>query len=151
MPLSLECDGADEAVFCENDTNLPRLYGLEASGPFKDGFHDYVIGGDEAAISRAGGSKCAFIRSCHPRCRASVSTMRLRLRPKEIATRAALRRRLRRVLRASHRRDRRVLRAVIQHGQTDAEHVLWCSAVRFAGLLWTKQFYLIDMPKWDGR
>ena len=144
MPLALDCDGADEIVFCENDSNLPRLYDVVARGPFKDGFHDYIIGADAAAISRSGGSKCAFIR------RAVLApgqrlTMRLRLRPKEIASRPAFEdfdelfeRRI---------ADTDAFYAALQEGQSDAEAAL-VQRRAFAGLLWTKQFYLVDMPKW---
>ena len=144
MPLALDCDGADEVVFCENDTNLPRLYGLAAPGPFKDGFHDYVVGGDEAAISRDGGSKCAFIRTARL-APGQRMTMRLRLRPKEIATRPPFddfdelfERRI---------ADADAFYAALQSGVGDAERAL-VQRRAFAGLLWTKQFYLVDMPKW---
>jgi hypothetical protein len=44
-------EGAPPLLFTENDTNVPRLYGVKASGPFKDAFHDYIVHGDTSAIS----------------------------------------------------------------------------------------------------
>ena len=43
---------ADEIVFCENETNLPKLYGVKSPhGFYKDGFHEYVVNGNKAAIN----------------------------------------------------------------------------------------------------
>ena len=36
-------------VFCENETNVRRLYGMDGAGPFKDGINDFVVHGDAAA------------------------------------------------------------------------------------------------------
>jgi len=48
------CDGAPELLFCENETNARRLYGSkDATGPFKDAFHDYVVGGRRDAVSKS--------------------------------------------------------------------------------------------------
>lgn len=39
-------------LFTENDTNLRRVFGRDAERrPAKDAFHDYVVGGDETAVS----------------------------------------------------------------------------------------------------
>jgi hypothetical protein len=36
-----------EWLFCENETNVRRFFGLEGTGPFKDGFNDYLIARDD--------------------------------------------------------------------------------------------------------
>ena len=42
----LYADGAPELLFCDNDSNLKRLYGVDGGqGYFKDGFHEYLIAG----------------------------------------------------------------------------------------------------------
>jgi len=39
-------DSAPTLLFCDNDTNSRRLLGMnETSGYFKDGFHEYLVGG----------------------------------------------------------------------------------------------------------
>src|SRR5258708_10360282 len=49
---TLSCDGKPEMLFCENETNARRLYGkTDAIGFFKDGFHEYVVHGDQSAVS----------------------------------------------------------------------------------------------------
>ena len=41
----LEVDGDPEWLFCENDTNVNRLFGAQRPGPFKDGINDHVVDG----------------------------------------------------------------------------------------------------------
>jgi hypothetical protein len=50
-----------EALFCENETNVARLYGSPTTTPFpKDGINDHVVSG-AATVSPGGrGTKCAF-------------------------------------------------------------------------------------------
>jgi hypothetical protein len=46
------CDGKAELLFCDNDTNIRRLFGEQnAQGYFKDAFHDYLVGGNRAAVN----------------------------------------------------------------------------------------------------
>nr|WP_311136566.1 hypothetical protein [Hymenobacter cellulosilyticus] len=48
----LYCEQAPELLFCENETNGPRLYDLPAEGRhFKDGINDYVVDGEQKAIN----------------------------------------------------------------------------------------------------
>jgi hypothetical protein len=44
-------------LFCENETNVKRLFNMDGAGPFKDGFNDYLVHGDEQAIRRDAGTK----------------------------------------------------------------------------------------------
>ena len=57
----LYAEGATNFLFSENETNLRRLYGMhEASGYFKDAFHEWLIGGNTKAVNPAQkGTKCA--------------------------------------------------------------------------------------------
>src|SRR5262245_32924229 len=49
----LYCGDSPELMFCENETNAPRLFGTNhVTGPFKDAFHDYIVSGQRFAISR---------------------------------------------------------------------------------------------------
>ena len=76
----LLCEGADELLFTENDTDLQRLYGVPNPTPFvKDAFGRYVVNGEEAAVNRAGhGTKAAarYRRTIAP---GATLTVRLRL------------------------------------------------------------------------
>ena len=79
-------DGADpQLLFCENETNLARLYGAAPVTPYpKDGINDHVIHG-AATVSPAGtGTKCAFwYQVTVPP--GQTAELRLRLRPAEAA------------------------------------------------------------------
>jgi len=58
--MTLLCDGAPELLFCENDTNPRRLFGMAAEGFFKDGINDCIVAGDRSAVSPYGtGTKAA--------------------------------------------------------------------------------------------
>ena len=42
--FQLRADGAPAWLFCENETNVRRLYGVQgAKGPFKDAFHEHLV------------------------------------------------------------------------------------------------------------
>src|ERR1043166_7236770 len=46
----LYCDGNPELLFCDNETNVSRLFGCKADGYFKDAFHEYLINGNSDAV-----------------------------------------------------------------------------------------------------
>ncbi|MBX7165907.1 MAG: glucosidase [Pirellulales bacterium] len=50
----LYAPGALELIFCENETNSRRLFCADAAGgPFKDGFHEYLVEGQRDAVNPA--------------------------------------------------------------------------------------------------
>ncbi len=59
----LHADGAPELLFCDNDTNVKRLFPKAFPHPegfFKDAFHDYLIHGDKLAVNpQLSGTKAA--------------------------------------------------------------------------------------------
>lgn len=78
-PMRLIAEGAERLLFCENETNIRRLFGAEG-GPAhpKDAFHDFVVRGDAGAVNPAGeGTKAA---SVHRRTLAPGGSCTLRLR-----------------------------------------------------------------------
>jgi len=78
---TIEFEGADRLLFCDNETNFTRLFGDEpAPGHFKDAFHDYVIHGRIEAVNAGGnGTKVAGLYLRTVPARSSV-TVRVRLR-----------------------------------------------------------------------
>ena len=69
------------ALFCENETNLARLYGAAPVTPYpKDGINDHVIGGAPTVNPERTGTKCAFWYQVTLASGASAE-LRLRLRP----------------------------------------------------------------------
>src|SRR5258708_3130205 len=48
----LYAEAASEFLFCDNESNVRRLYGQnEVPGFFKDAFHEYLLGGNKAAVN----------------------------------------------------------------------------------------------------
>ena len=49
---TLACEGEPEFLFCDNDTNVARLFDQrQAVGHFKDAFHEYVVHDNPSAIN----------------------------------------------------------------------------------------------------
>ncbi len=140
MPLQ----GA-ELVFCENETNMRRLYGIEAPGPFKDAFHDYVIGGRRDAVSPLGeGTKCAALhRVSVPPGESIVLRFRFAAAEEAAAPAAAA---FDAVL-AERKKEADDFYAALQRDITcpDARAV---QRQALAGMLWSKQFYHFDIRRW---
>jgi hypothetical protein len=131
-------------LFCENDTNPNRLFGIEATGHFKDGINDWLVAGATAAVNPNGvGTKCAAHAKLHLDAGASA-VLRFRFAPADadamgvpafeqtIATRVA---------------EADAFHAAVQHGITDPD----ARAVQrqaLAGMLWSKQYFEYDVQRW---
>ena len=145
-PRRLEVDGGHPWLFCENDTNTRRLFGTDKAGPFKDGINDFVVHGDRDAVSRDdSGTKCAgHAQFTVPPGEQVQLCVRLRNddgKPAagEFAT----------VMQA-RRAEADEFHAVLSQAIADPARKL-VQRQAFAGLLWTKQFYHLDVPRWlDG-
>ncbi len=76
----LVCEGADQLLFTENDTNVERLFGQPNPQPYvKDAFHRYLVNGEQEAINpHRRGTKAAALyrRKIAP---GATVTVRLRL------------------------------------------------------------------------
>ena len=143
-PMRLHVEGAAILLFCENETNPRRLYGAGGSGPFKDGINDFVVRGDDTAISASRqGTKCA----AHVRlvlAGGRSATLRLRLLPQEGAGVPFAD--FDKVF-ADRIRDADDFYAALQRGIDDPDARL-VQRQALAGMLWSKQFYYIDIPQW---
>src|SRR5260370_24769045 len=59
---TIHFDGPDEIKFCENETNVAKVFGGEETGHLcKDSFHDYLVGGRKNAVGSHKGTKAAGI------------------------------------------------------------------------------------------
>jgi hypothetical protein len=151
-PMVVTAEARDGAtvdwVFCENETNVRRLFNSEGAGPFKDGFNDYIVHGEESAIRRDTGTRVA----AHVHIEVAAlgrSVVTLRWRPEADAdtdrqpldTDALFARRI---------AEADAFYAGLQHEITDADHRL-VQRQALAGMLWSKQFYMFDVTRWmDG-
>src|SRR5215472_13451905 len=140
----LHVDGSAELLFCDNETNLRRLYGGNAPGYFKDGINDYVISGDKSAVNpvREGTKMAAHYRIELPG--HGTARVRLRLRPDGVETEPF--RDFDQVM-AMRRAETDEFYAVLQQSIADADARL-VQRQALAGMLWSKQFYFIDVPQW---
>ena len=152
QPMVVTAGSQDQAdanwLFCENETNVRRLFGMDGAGPFKDGFNDFIVHGDENAIRRdagtraaahfhidipAGGHKVVWMRWL-PQADADAD-------PKPLDIDALFARRI---------AEADAFYAGLQHEMEDADHRL-VQRQALAGMLWSKQYYAFDVTRWmDG-
>ncbi len=140
----LYAEHAAELLFTENNTNSRRLYGLQNESQYvKDAFHRYVVDSDRSAVNPAReGTKCAamYFRPLNPGEEVSI---RLRISPKEYSRpfvnfNTVFQQRLNEVGEFYSAVQRPDLGEEARSVQRQA----------LAGLLWSKQFYYLDMPQW---
>ena len=130
-------------LFCENDTNVKRLFGMDGTGPFKDGINDYLVHGDtQAARSDAGSKAAAHVPlELAPHGRAVIY---LRWRPEcapddgPLNVDALFARRL---------AEADEFYAALQHDMPDPDARL-VQRQALAGMLWSKQYYQFDVHRW---
>jgi hypothetical protein len=133
-------------LFCENDTNVKRLFNMDGAGPFKDGINDYLLHGDTQAVRSDTGTKAAAHAPLElaPYGRAVIY---LRWRPESapddvpLDVDALFARRL---------AEADGFYAALQHEIHDPDARL-VQRQALAGMLWSKQYYEFDVQRWlDG-
>ena len=145
-PRECEVDGAAEWLFCENDTNFGRLYGMPQTAPAKDGINDRVVKGRRDSVSAfRRGTKCAaHQRFDIPAGESATVRLRLRRDPADDAFAwfdAVM---------DARRSEADEFYAALQRGMDDPDARL-VQRQALAGMLWSKQFYMFDVRKWlDG-
>jgi hypothetical protein len=142
---------APDLLFCENETNLARLYGATPTTAYpKDGINDHVVSGGATVNPDQQGTKCSFWYKLTVPAGGSAE-LRVRLRPRP-ATPAGpgtadplgddfFRTNQERQLEA----DQFYADLSPKDAPADAAHVM---RQAFAGLLWCKQFYYFDVARW---
>jgi hypothetical protein len=142
--LTWYADGEAEWLFCDNATNCERVYGSPSEEPFwKDGINNYVVDGHSDAINPARtGTKAAahYQLKLAP---GATHTVRVRLGPDGQTEPFADFDQL-----IQQRKDEaNQFYAEIQSSlaDDDARNV---QRQAFAGMLWSKQFYNYNVPRW---
>src|SRR5262249_8658383 len=133
-----------EFLFCENETNIRRLWGMDAPGHyFKDGINDYIVGGEVEAVNpERRGTKVAA--HYHMTLTAGGSyRLRARLTLDHSASGLSG---FDRVL-DERRAEADEFYSDLQKGIADPDARL-VQRQALAGMLWSKQFYYIDIPEW---
>ncbi|SAL63795.1 hypothetical protein AWB67_03348 [Caballeronia terrestris] len=147
MIVTASANGANVTwLFCENETNVKRLFNMDGPGPFKDGFNDYIVQHDQDAVSHTSGTRAAahvhLTLEAHGR---AVVVMRWRpesapdVVPLDIDALFA-----RRIAEAD------AFYAALQADIDNADARL-VQRQALAGMLWSKQYYQFDVTRWmDG-
>jgi hypothetical protein len=131
-------------VFCDNDTNPRRLFGMAAAGYFKDGINDWLVAGDEGAINPANtGTKCAAATGLQLAAGASA-TLRFRLAPDDAG--ALTQGDFDQVF-ATRIGEADQFYASLQKDIADTDARL-VQRQALAGMLWSKQYYHFDVRRW---
>ena len=143
------CEGGPELLFTENETNKKRLYSADNDSSYvKDGINDYVVHGIKEAVNpeQVGTKAAAHYRmTIGP---GGSTTVRLRLTNQDFrqGRGEAFGAEFDRIL--SERRneaDNFYATVIPSTLSSDAKNVMRQS---LGGLLWSKQFYHLDVSRW---
>src|SRR5579859_7624289 len=147
-PLTLMAPAGGRFLFCDNETNAQRLFGVPGRSPFpKDGIGDHVVHGAPAVNPAAYGSKAAVHHVLNVPA-GQRRELRLRLVRGDVAD-ADLGAGFDAVLRARQAEADEFFAALTPAGATADEARVLRQAI--AGLMWGKQFYHYDVERWlDG-
>ncbi len=138
---------APAVLFCDHETNLPRLYGVEKSGTFKDGINDFVVDGVQDAINAVpSGTKAAahYVFEIAP---GGQAVVRWSLRPDDSLPAQDAAAAVIDFLIAKRRADADAFYRALQADMDDADERL-VQRQALAGLLWCKQYYAYDVRRW---
>ena len=131
-------------LFTENETNVRRLYGMnDATGFFKDAFHEFLINGNRAAINPAQkGTKCAVH---YPLTVPAGKEVKVRLRLAS-GLKSAPFTDFDQVL-ESRRQEAAEFYADLQKDLPD-EDAKSVQRQALAGMIWSKQYFHYDVRQW---
>jgi Mannosylglycerate hydrolase MGH1-like glycoside hydrolase domain/Glycosyl hydrolase family 63 C-terminal domain len=137
---------APTALFCENETNNQRLFGVPSPTRYpKDGINDHVVGGAATVNPDRDGTKAALWYRLAVAPAAAVE-LRLRLRPDGTEPAAALGADFDRVV-ARRRQEADAFYAELTPPDRPADEAMVMRQA-FAGMLWSKQLYAYDVTRW---
>jgi hypothetical protein len=137
----LSASGSPAALFCENETNRLRLWGVPSETPYpKDGIGDHVVHGADTVNPDQVGTKAAFrYRLEVPAGETAVIELRLGETPGVGADFA-------RVMAARQREGDEFYDELTPAAASADEALVLRQAL--GGMLWSKQFFHYDVLKW---
>jgi hypothetical protein len=141
---TLQCEGAGELLFTENESNAGRLWGQPSPSPYtKDAFHEYVIARKREAVNPAQtGTKAAAHYTLEVPA-GSSTVVRLRFTAKTAADGFAT---FDEVLTARAADADEFYNRITPRTFTEDERRVHRQAL--AGMLWSKQYYYFDLDRW---
>ncbi|MCI4670369.1 MAG: glucosidase [Bacteroidia bacterium] len=137
---------AETVLFTENQTNNEKLFGTPNTSLYvKDAFHDAIIDGDIDKVNPLKtGTKTSPVYKFHLVYGETVE-IRLRLTQKELTTDEALGTGFLEIFK-QRKEEANAFYAPFKKGEDDDLENIQRQA--FASMLWTKQYYNIDIPRW---
>ena len=142
----LYVEGAPELLFTENESNAQRLWGAPNASPYvKDAFHEYLIGGNHLAVNPTQkGTKAAAVFAMNIAAGGSAA-ISLRLVDRKVTTQpfgAGFSQTFRE---RQHEADEFYRDIIPASADADTASVM---RQAFAGLLWSKQYYHLEIKRW---
>ena len=146
-PMFLHCEGADELLFTNNESNEKRLWGGQNPSPYvKDAFHDYLIHGTQGAVNpaREGTKAAAHYEVTVPA--GGESVVRLRLTREAELKGGGMGADFEDVFAEMMGEADSFYEGIFPPKTSDDDKRIMRQAM--AGMLWTKQFYYFDVDLW---
>jgi len=131
-------------VFCDNETNRERLYGIPNEKKYtKDAINDYIVSGDASRLnSNQTGTKAAAIYELNiPAGGQAQIQLRMQHQPEETPLDSIA------AIMALRKTEADEFYQQLQQAITEVEHKS-IQRQAYAGLLWSKQFYYYDVNRW---
>jgi hypothetical protein len=144
--MILACESSDDCVFCENETNTQKCFGVPLSPGLhpKDAINDFVVHGRRDAVNPLReGTKAAFVRRLTVAAGATA-VLRARLRPATAKTDAF---KDFDAVFAARQREADAFYAPLLGRPEHPEHAR-IQRQAFAGLLWNFQWYKYNIHAW---
>jgi hypothetical protein len=146
--FKLTCQGADELVFTENETNTEVIFQQPNQSPYtKCGINRYLVHGETAAVNPSQqGTKAAAIYNLSIGAHAST-TIRLRLTKSTVASQNdSADQDFDQILNRRKQDCNDFYAKVMPAGLSTEQKLVFRQAI--AGMLWSKQFYNYDIAPW---
>jgi hypothetical protein len=138
-------------LFCENETNYQRLYGVSPITPYpKDGINDHVVSRATTVNPARRGTKCAAWYRVAVASRSTVE-LQLRLRPagSGLGSTAAMGADFEQIVAARRAEADEFYAELTPKSASPGEAMVLRQAL--AGMLWSKQLYYYNVARWlDG-
>jgi len=141
---TLRSEGNPELLFTENESNNNRLWGQANASPYvKDGFHEYIVSGNQEAVNpdRIGTKAAAYYRLEVPAGGSKVIRLRLGQKPATNSFAMFDETFSARISEADEFYDRITPRSLSEDERRVHRQAL-------AGMLWSKQYYYFDLDRW---
>src|SRR5215468_2325748 len=141
---TLQCEGATDLLFTENESNVYRLWGQANATPYvKDSFHQYVISGASDAVNPQKKGTKAAARYVLDVPAGGSKVVRLRLSAKGAADSFG---KFDQVLESRLAEANEFYDRITPTNLSEDERRVHRQAL--AGMLWSKQYYYFDLDAW---